>query len=97
MQDVHWPEGLFGYFPTYTLGALVAAQLFAAARRALPDIDARIERGELGALDGWLRDNVWSLGSRYETNELVRRATGEPLGTAAFEAHLAERYLPRAR
>jgi carboxypeptidase Taq len=96
LQDVHWPEGLFGYFPTYTLGALVAAQLFAAARRALPDLDARVERGDFGALDGWLRDNVWSLGSRFETNELLLRATGTPLGTAAFEAHLAARYLAPA-
>jgi carboxypeptidase Taq len=96
LQDVHWPEGLFGYFPTYTLGALVAAQLFAAARRALPDLDARVERGDFTALDGWLRENVWSLGSRFETNELLLRATGAPLGTAAFEAHLAARYLAPA-
>jgi carboxypeptidase Taq len=94
MQDVHWPEGLFGYFPTYTLGALVAAQLFSAARRAVPDLDARIERGDFTPLDAWLRDNVWGLGSRYDTSDLVRRATGEGLGTAAFEAHLARRYLP---
>jgi len=97
MQDVHWPEGLFGYFPTYTLGALTAAQLFAAARREFPDLDAWIGRGEFGALDAWLREHVWSLGSRYTTNELVERATGQPLGTAAFEAHLAARYLPDAR
>ena len=96
MQDIHWPEGAIGYFPTYTLGALVAAQLFSAARRAVADFDARVERGEFGALDSWLRENVWAMGSRYETNELVRRATGEPLGTAAFEAHLARRYLPNA-
>jgi len=70
------------------------AQLFRAARRALPDLDARVTRGDFNALDGWLRDNVWSLGSRFDTNELVRRATGEPLGTEAFEAHLAARYLP---
>ena len=94
MQDVHWPEGALGYFPTYTLGALVAAQLFRAARRALPDLDARVTAGDFAALDRWLRENVWSLGSRFETNELLRRATGEPLGTAAFEAHLASRYLP---
>lgn len=94
MQDVHWPEGALGYFPTYTLGALVAAQLFRAARRALPDLDARVMRGDFAALDGWLRDNVWSMGSRFDTTELVQRATGEPLGTAAFEAHLASRYLP---
>jgi carboxypeptidase Taq len=94
LQDVHWPEGLFGYFPTYTLGALVAAQLFAAARREFPDLDRHIVSGEFQALDAWLREHVWSLGSRFETNELLRRATGSPLGTAAFEAHLTARYLP---
>lgn len=93
MQDVHWPEGALGYFPTYTLGALVAAQLFRAARRSLPDLDARVTRGDFKLLDDWLRENVWSLGSRFDTNELVQRATGEPLGTEAFEAHLASRYL----
>jgi carboxypeptidase Taq len=94
LQDVHWPEGLFGYFPTYTLGALVAAQLFAGARREFPDLDAHVRSGEFHALDTWLKVNVWSMGSRFETNELLRRATGAPLGTAAFEAHLAARYLP---
>jgi carboxypeptidase Taq len=90
---VHWPEGAIGYFPTYTMGALVAAQLFAAVRREFPDLDARVARSEFEALDVWLREHVWSLGSRYDTNELVRRATGTPLGTEAFEAHLASRYL----
>jgi carboxypeptidase Taq len=95
MQDVHWPAGLIGYFPAYTLGALTAAQLFRAARRALPDVMAQIRRGEFGALDGWLRENVWSQGSFLETRELVERATGEPLGTEAFEQHLERRYLQR--
>jgi carboxypeptidase Taq len=93
MQDVHWPEGALGYFPTYTMGALVAAQLFAAARREFPELDEWVEQGELGALDAWLREHVWTLGSRYDTAELVRRATGAPLDTAAFEAHLKRRYL----
>ncbi|HEX6767402.1 MAG TPA: carboxypeptidase M32, partial [Polyangiaceae bacterium] len=97
LQDVHWPEGAFGYFPTYTLGALTAAQLFRTARRVLPDLDDRVRNGDFAALDGWLRENVWSLGSRYTTGELILRATGEPLGTAAFEAHLGARYLPGER
>jgi carboxypeptidase Taq len=95
MQDVHWPAGLIGYFPAYTLGALTAAQLFRAARRALPDVKAQIRQGEFGPLDGWLRENVWSHGSFLETGELVQRATGEPLGTEAFEQHLENRYLQR--
>ena len=93
MQDVHWAAGLFGYFPTYTLGALTAAQLFQAARRALPDVAARIEAGEFAPLDAWLRENVWSQGSLLDTNALLTRATGSVLDTRAFEQHLRERYL----
>lgn len=93
MQDVHWAAGLFGYFPTYTLGALTAAQLFAAAKRAHPDLPEAIARGDLSALDAWLGENVWGQGCLLETDELVRRATGAPLGIAAFESHLRRRYL----
>jgi carboxypeptidase Taq len=93
LQDVHWPAGLFGYFPTYTLGALVAAQLFAAARRALPELPGQISRGEFGPLNQWLASAVWSRGCLLETEELVRAATGAPIGTTAFVAHLKARYL----
>ena len=93
MQDVHWPAGLFGYFPTYTLGALTAAQLFEAARAAQPGLGAAIARGDLLGLDSWLDEHVWSRGSLLETGELVRAATGAPLGTGAFERHLRRRYL----
>jgi carboxypeptidase Taq len=93
MQDVHWPAGLFGYFPTYTLGALTAAQLFQAARRALPNVAAQIEAGEFAPLDAWLRENVWSQGSLLDTDALLTRATGSVLDTRAFEQHLRERYL----
>jgi carboxypeptidase Taq len=95
MQDVHWPAGLIGYFPSYTLGALTAAQLFRAARRALPELTDQIRRGELGALDAWLREKVWSQGSLLGTTELVERATGSVLTTEAFEQHLEYRYLQR--
>jgi len=95
LQDVHWPAGLFGYFPTYTLGALTAAQLYQAAGRAISDLEDQIRRGEFATLDAWLRDNVWSQGSFLETNDLVTRATGSPLSTAAFERHVTRRYIER--
>jgi len=95
MQDVHWPAGLFGYFPAYTLGALTAAQIFRAARRALPELMEQIRRGEFGALDAWLREKVWSQGSFLGTAELIERATGKELTTEAFEQHLEYRYLQR--
>jgi carboxypeptidase Taq len=96
MQDVHWPAGLFGYFPTYTLGALTAAQLFAAACRAHPGLPEAIARGDLSELDAWLSTNVWSQGCLLETHELLQKATGAALGTEAFERHLRRRYLGEA-
>jgi carboxypeptidase Taq len=94
MQDVHWPESLFGYFPCYSLGAMYAAQWFAAMRRAMPDLDARIGSGDLGAVFDWLRDNIWRQASRWTTDELALRASGEVLNPAHFKAHLEARYLP---
>ncbi|MDP2242058.1 MAG: carboxypeptidase M32 [Burkholderiales bacterium] len=97
MQDVHWTEGAFGYFPSYTLGAMYAAQWFAAMRRAVPDLDARIAAGDLAPVFEWLGANVWSQASRWDTPELVRRASGEALNPAHFRAHLETRYLGSSR
>ncbi len=93
MQDVHWPESLFGYFPCYSLGAMYAAQWFAAMRRAMPDLDQRIDRGDFMPVFDWLRDNIWLQGSRWSTDELAIRASGEVLNPAHFKAHLEARYL----
>ncbi|OYT87365.1 MAG: carboxypeptidase M32 [Burkholderiales bacterium PBB6] len=93
MQDVHWPAGLFGYFPCYSLGAMYAAQWFAAIRRAHPDVDARIAQGDLGVVFDWLSQHIWSAGSRWTTDELALRASGETLNPAHFKAHLQTRYL----
>jgi len=93
LQDVHWPEALFGYFPCYSLGAMYAAQWFAAMRRAMPDLDARISAGELTAVFDWLRQNIWTQASRWTTDELAIRASGETLNPAHFKAHLQSRYL----
>ncbi|MCA0304430.1 MAG: carboxypeptidase M32 [Proteobacteria bacterium] len=93
LQDIHWPDGGWGYFPTYTLGALAAAQLFAAARRAHPGLLDAIGQGDFAPLLGWLRANVHGKGSLATTDQILVEATGQPLGTAAFRAHLESRYL----
>jgi carboxypeptidase Taq len=93
LQDIHWPAGAFGYFPCYTLGAMYAAQWFAAMRRAWPDLDARIGAGDLAPIFGWLNEHIWSQGSRWTTDELALRASGEVLDPAHFKAHLHARYL----
>lgn len=93
MQDVHWSEGLVGYFPTYTLGAMYAAQWFAAIRREHPDLDRRVAAGDTGPVFDWIRSNIWSQGRRWETAELARRASGAPLDPAHFRKHLETRYL----
>jgi carboxypeptidase Taq len=93
MQDVHWPAGLIGYFPTYTLGALTAAQLFQAAEANVPDLRASIAKGDITPLDTFLKEKLWAEGSRLGTAELVKHATGKALGTEAFERHVARRYL----
>jgi carboxypeptidase Taq len=97
LQDVHWTEGAFGYFPSYTLGAMYAAQWFAAIRRAVPDLDARIAAGELNPVFDWMRANIWSQASLWETPELVRRASGEALNPQYFRRHLETRYLSASR
>ncbi len=93
LQDIHWPTGGFGYFPTYTLGAMTAAQLFEAAVRDLPDIPDAMARGDFAPLMGWLRTHVHGHGARYTTNQILERATGRALDPAVFKAHLARRYL----
>jgi carboxypeptidase Taq len=93
MQDVHWTEGAFGYFPSYTLGALYAAQWFATLRRAVPDLDARVAAGDFDPVFDWLHANIWSQASRWETPELVQRASGEALNAGYLRAHLERRYL----
>lgn len=93
MQDIHWPSGSFGYFPTYTLGALAAAQLFAAAKRKHDGLEAALGEGNFQPLLGFVRTHVHGKGASRTPDEIVSEATGEPLGTAAFKAHIEARYL----
>ncbi len=89
LQDVHWSAGLMGYFPTYTLGNLYAAQFFVQARKDLGDLDAMFARGEFAPLLGWLRKNIHGHGQRFTAKELVQRITGKPLSHDALMTHLS--------
>lgn len=93
LQDIHWPEGMIGYFPTYSLGAMVAAQLFARFKETHPGWEDDISRGHFTPLTHWLRTNLHSKGSLLPTPQLIEDASGQPLGTSAFKAHLTARYL----
>lgn len=93
LQDIHWPSGAFGYFPTYTLGALAAAQLFQAAKAAEPALPGCLATGDFAPLRTWLRTHIHERGSLRSTDALLSDATGAPLGTAAFRSHLQARYL----
>ena len=93
LQDIHWYDGAFGYFPTYTLGAIAAAQLFDAACRAEPGLSEGIAAGEFAPLINWLRTHVHSQGSSKSAREILIAATGRPLDAEAFVTHLERRYL----
>ncbi len=92
LQDVHWPSGAFGYFPSYTIGAIAAAQLFAAALRANPEIPAELARGEVSSLRAFARAHVHDHGSRHDTDGILTQATGRGLDVDALLAHLRRRY-----
>jgi carboxypeptidase Taq len=93
MQDVHWPSGAFGYFPTYTLGAMTAAQLYAAAVRSQPSIPEDIAQGNFASVNEFLKREIWSNASFLTTSELMQEATGRPLDPTDFKRHLERRYL----
>ncbi|MBF0251347.1 MAG: carboxypeptidase M32 [Alphaproteobacteria bacterium] len=93
LQDIHWFDGAWGYFPTYTLGAMTAAQMFSAAKRADPVIPDAIAKGDFTPLLAWLRASVHAKGCSLGVTDLLTEATGEPLNAAHFKAHLKRRYL----
>lgn len=92
MQDIHWTDGAFGYFPSYTLGAMYAAQFMASLRKKV-DVAGAIESGDLHLIFAWLDENIWKKASQFTTDELVKQATGETLNAEHFKKHLKSRYL----
>ena len=88
LQDVHWSVGLLGYFPTYLLGSVLSVQIWERVRTALPDLDAEIERGDFTSLHGWLRENLYALGSKFTPGETIDawpagRSTRSPISTTS--------------
>jgi len=96
LQDIHWFEGMFGYFPCYTLGAMIAAQLYGVARRDSPTIERALQQGSFKPLQQWLHKHVHRHGSYYSSDQLLSKACNAPLTLEPFMAHLRQRYAPSA-
>jgi carboxypeptidase Taq len=92
LQDIHWAMGLFGYFPTYSLGNLYSAQIWNKVRKAIPDLEDRIAKGDLVGLRDWLRRRIHAPGRTYPAAELIRRATGKPPSPRAFVDYVEAKY-----
>jgi len=92
LQDIHWAHGNFGYFPTYSLGSAMAAQLYAAAAADIDDLESSVAAGEFEPLHGWLTEHVHRHGARYETDDLVERATGSRFTADAFVDYVTDKY-----
>jgi carboxypeptidase Taq len=93
MQDMHWTDGSFGYFPTYTLGALNAAQLFATHRDQNAGLNEQLAAGDVSAVKAWLQQNIWSKASFLQSQQLLQEATGEGTHAKYFLDHIQARYL----
>jgi carboxypeptidase Taq len=92
MQDVHWGMGSFGYFPSYSVGNICAAQLWKTMNAAMPDMERKIEAGDFGDILNWLIKNVHEQGRSYSRDELMKRATGKPMAVADYVSYLTEKY-----
>jgi carboxypeptidase Taq len=92
LQDIHWSEGIIGYFPTYAIGNVLAAQLWQTARADMPSLDDDIRAGEFAPLRAWLVEKVHRHGRRLTPPELIEQAVGGPLDPGPMLAHLAAKY-----
>ena len=93
LQDIHWFSGDFGYFPTYLLGAMIAAQLKKALDEDIPDIDQKIKSGNLKVITSWLKQNIHTHGNKFSANEILMKVTGQKLDSLFYKNHLKDRYL----
>jgi carboxypeptidase Taq len=92
LQDTHWASGLIGYFPTYLLGSVMSVQIWEKALEDVPDLEDQIERGEFGALRGWLGEHVHAHGRKYSPQETLERATGSRIDAKPYLAYLRAKY-----
>ncbi|MDB5259837.1 MAG: Thermostable carboxypeptidase 1 [Candidatus Nomurabacteria bacterium] len=92
LQDVHWSIGAFGYFPTYALGNLYSAQIFAIMKREMPNMEKKMAKGEFTEAGEWLKKNIHSLGRTYSSGELIKKVTGEKLNSSYFIEYIEKKY-----
>ena len=92
LQDIHWSHGSFGYFPTYSLGSVLAAQIYDALEADVGDVEAKVREGNFDVIAEWLEENVHQHGARYTTPELVEEATGEEYNADHFVDYVTEKY-----
>jgi len=92
LQDIHWSAGLMGYFPTYALGNLLSVQYYNQAITAHPTIPQEITAGKFDTLHGWLKENIYQHGRKFETDELTRRVTGGPIDSKPYLTYLRDKY-----
>ena len=93
LQDIHWTDGAFGYFPSYTLGAVNGAQIFACIKQENPDWQDRLAGGDVTFIREWLQQKIWSQASLLESQPLMQAATGQATSPESYLVHLRERYL----
>jgi carboxypeptidase Taq len=96
LQDIHWAVGSFGYFPSYAIGGVIAAQLYESLRGDVPDLDDQISRGEFSGMFDWLRINVHGVGAKVTVHELMKAATGRTLAATSFVRYAENKYLEGA-
>ena len=92
LQDVHWSAGLFGYFPTYNLGAIYATQIFQVAKKEISGLEEQMAQGNFGELRTWLKNKVHQVGSLLETDELIKNITGETINSQHHIDRLKQKY-----
>jgi carboxypeptidase Taq len=92
LQDVHWALGSFGYFPSYALGIVIAAQFWESLRSQVPELEAQLGVGDFSGLAAWLREHVHGLGAKVPVKELIKQASGHPLGPNALLRYLEHKY-----
>jgi carboxypeptidase Taq len=96
LQDMHWPGGGFGYFPTYSLGNVMSVQIWERAKEDLGDLDERFERGEFGDLREWLTEHLYRLGRKFTPQETIERVTGSRIDAEPYVRYLREKLAPQA-
>lgn len=96
MQDIHWPSGSFGYFPSYSLGAIAAAQIFASLKKAVPEAKSQIRSGNFNEINNWLKEKIHSIGASLNAERVIENATGAKLNATEYKNYLTEKYLSRS-